>query len=75
MLAVKIGGALGGVVGTVGFQRVAELQQVALGFRAAFEQGQQRVAEAVTELIADIISAALTADQQALGDQLLHRFA
>ncbi|MCY1176870.1 hypothetical protein D9M73_171570 [compost metagenome] len=52
-----------------------EFQQVALRFRVAFEQLQQRVTEGRAERFGHIVATALAADQQALGHQLLDRFA
>ncbi|MNJ62274.1 hypothetical protein D3C77_581100 [compost metagenome] len=44
-LAIRFGCPDGGVIGAGRFQRVAKLQQIALSFRIAFEQLQQRIAE------------------------------
>ena len=68
-------GALRRIEGAGALQGVAKLQQVALRIRVTFQQVQQRVAEGRTQLRRYIVAAALAADQQALGHQLLDRLA
>ena len=63
------------VIGAGAFQGVAELQQIALCLRIAFQQVQQRIAEHGAQPLADIVASALATDQQPLGAELLDRLA
>ena len=74
-LAIRLGGALGGVVGAGTLQGMAKFQQIALGFGIAFQQMQQRVAKGRAQGFGHIIATALATDQQPASRQLLDRLA
>ncbi|MNL44642.1 hypothetical protein D3C87_1672310 [compost metagenome] len=72
--AIDIRGTQRCVIGAGRFQGVTKLQQVALGFRVAFQQMQQRITERRSQRLHHIVAAALATDQQTLGRQFLNRF-
>ncbi|MNC15124.1 hypothetical protein D3C75_629270 [compost metagenome] len=71
--AVRLGRALGRVVGAGRLQGMAEFEQVTLRLGTVLEQLQQRVAESGPQGLGDKIAPTLAADQQPLGHQLLDR--